>query len=293
MVSVIIINYNTFQLTCDCISSVFKFTKGVPFQIILVDNASTERNPAHFLEKFPSIKLVESKKNLGFAGGNNLGIEQATGDTILLLNSDTLLTEDSISLSVAQLEKDPSIGVLGCRQLFPDGALQYSARRFRSISWELLDLFRFALYFYSSKARAHRMLGQYFLHDESLYVDWVNGAFFLFPRRLLYQLPQHQLDERFFMYAEDVLWCEQIKQVGYRVFFLATTSIIHITSGSTAISKQLRLRKVMMKHEMKIMELRKGKGLYYYAFGCIYLSKEYLRLFVKWAYFEITGKLIR
>ncbi|MEY3324733.1 MAG: hypothetical protein RLZ11_1047 [Bacteroidota bacterium] len=293
MVSVIIINYNTFQLTCDCISSVFKFTKGVPFEIILVDNASTERNSSHFLEKFPSIKLIESKKNLGFAGGNNLGIQHAKGDTILLLNSDTLLTEDSISLSVAQLQKDPSIGVLGCRQLFPDGALQYSARRFRSISWELLDLFRFVLYFFSPKARAHRMLGQYFLHDESLFVDWVNGAFFLFPRRLLDQLPQHQLDERFFMYAEDVLWCEQIKQAGYRVFFLATTSIIHITSGSTAISKQLRLRKVMMKHEMKIMELRKGKGLYYYAFGCIYLSKEYLRLFVKWAFFKITGKLIR
>ena len=293
MVSVIIINYNTFQLTCDCISSVFKFTKGVPFEIILVDNASTETNPSHFLEKFPSIKLIESKKNLGFAGGNNLGIQHAKGDTILLLNSDTLLTEDSISLSVAQLQKDPSIGVLGCRQLFPDGALQYSARRFRSISWELLDLFRFVLYFFSPKARAHRMLGQYFLHDESLFVDWVNGAFFLFPRRLLNQLPQHQLDERFFMYAEDVLWCEQIKQTGYRVFFLATTSIFHITSGSTAISKQLRLRKVMMKHEMKIMELRKGKGLYYYAFGCIYLSKEYLRLFVKWAFFKITGELIR
>ena len=293
MVSVIIINYNTFQLTCDCISSVFKFTKGVPFEIILVDNASTEGNPSYFLEKFPSIKLIESKKNLGFAGGNNLGIKHATGDTILLLNSDTLLTEDSISITVDQLKKDPSIGVLGCRQLFPDGAVQYSARRFRSISWELLDLFRFVLYFYSPKARAHRLLGQYFFHDESLFVDWVNGAFFLFPRRLLNQLPQHQLDERFFMYAEDVLWCEQIKQAGYRVFFLATTSIIHITSGSTAISKQLRLRKVMMKHEMKIMELRKGKGLYYYTFGCIYLSKEYLRLFVKWAYFKITGKLIR
>ena len=95
------------------------------------------------------------------------------------------------------------------------------------------------------------------------------------------------------MYAEDVLWCEQIKQAGYKIFFMATTSIIHITSGSTAISKQLQLRKVMMKHEMKIMELREGKGLYYYAFGCIYLSKEYLRLFVKWVYFKISGKLIR
>lgn len=293
MVSVIIINYNTFQMTCDCIQSVIQFTKKVSFEIILVDNASVERNSEDFKEKFPSIKLIQSAKNIGFAGGNNLGIQQARGEFILLLNSDTLLTEDSISIAVNQLEKDSTIGVLGCRQVFPDGALQYSARKFRSISWEFLDLFRFILKFYPPAHRSRRMLGQYFLHNESMYVDWVNGAFFLFPQKLLRQMPNQQLDDRFFMYAEDVLWCEQIQQLGYRIFFLASTSIIHITSGSTAIAKQLRLRKIMMKHEMEIMALRKGKGLYYYIFGVLFMGKEYLRLLIKWVYFQVTGKLIR
>ena len=293
MVSVIIINYNTFQMTCDCIRSVIQFTKGVPFEIILVDNASTERNPADFASQFPSIKLIASPINLGFAGGNNLGIREATGNMILLLNSDTLLTEDSISICAEQLGKDPAIGVLGCRQVFPDGALQYSARRFRSISWELLDLFRFIVKLYSPESRARRMLGQYFMHNESMEVDWVNGAFFLLPRKVIDQLPGQQLDERFFMYGEDVLWCEQIKKLGYKVFFLSTTSLIHITSGSTAIAKQLLLRKVMMRHEMEIMALRKGKGFYYYTFACLFMGKEYLRLFIKWTYYKWTGRLIR
>ena len=293
MVSVIIINYNTFQMTCDCIQSVIQFTKGVSVEIILVDNASSERNPNDFIIKFPFIKLVTSDKNLGFAGGNNLGLREAKGDLILLLNSDTLFTEDSLSIAVEQFSKDPTIGVLGCRQVFPDGTLQYTARRFRSISWELLDLFRFVLKFYSPDHRAQRMLGQYFMHDKSIYVDWVNGAFFLFPRKVIDQLPAKQLDDRFFMYGEDVLWCEQIKKIGYTVFFLTTTSIIHISSGSTALSKQLLLRKVMMKHEMAIMALRKGRGLYYYTFGCLFMGKEYLRLLIKWVYFKLTGQLIR
>ena len=104
MVSVIIINYNTFQLTCDCISSVLKHTKMVSYEIVLVDNASTERNPALFLEKFPSIKLVKSEKNLGFAGGNNLGINIATGDYFFLINNDTEITPLLIDTLVATLD---------------------------------------------------------------------------------------------------------------------------------------------------------------------------------------------
>ena len=293
MVSVIIINYNTFKMTCDCIASVLEQTKGVAIEIILVDNASTERDPSEFLKHFPTIQVVASTSNLGFAGGNNLGIQKASSDFILLLNSDTLLTSDSITAAVAVLQSDPSVGVVGCRQIFPDGAIQYSARRFRSISWELLDLFRFLLYFYPPVRRSQRMLGQYFKHDQSCYVDWVNGAFFLFPRTILKKLPQQQLDDRFFMYGEDVLWCEQIKQLGYRIYFLANTTIIHIASGSTAISRQLQLRKIMMRHELAIMAARKGRGLYFALFSLIFLTKEYLRLAIKWIYFKSTGKLIR
>lgn len=293
MVSVIIINYNTFRMTSDCIRSVYQHTKGTPFEIILVDNASTERDPKEFLLEFPRLALVESKTNRGFAGGNNLGIANAHGEYILLLNSDTLLTEDSISKTLAYLRDHPEAGVVGCRQIFPDGQVQFSARRFRTISWELLDLFRFIIYSMSYQRRSRLMLGQFFQHDESLEADWVNGAYFLLPKSVIQLLPGGKFDERFFMYGEDVLWCEQIKNLGYKIYFQANTTIIHISSGSTDLAKQLRLRKVMVKHELAIMAQRKGKGVYYTCFSLLFVGKEYLRYSIKWLVFKITGRLIR
>jgi GT2 family glycosyltransferase len=292
-VSVIIINYNTFQLTCDCIASVKAYTKEVDFEIILVDNASRECNPQLFKEKFPEIILVESKVNGGFAKGNNLGIEKATGNTILLLNSDTYLKEDSISIAAKTLENNKQIGVLGVRMIYPDGKLQFSARRFRSISWELLDLIRFIPLLLPYKLRATIMFGKYFKNDFNTQCDWVNGAFFMFPKRVLTQLPNHKLDDRFFMYGEDQLWCYQFSKLGYQSYLLSTTTIIHINNGSTNKSKQLQLILVMIKNELEIMRARKGRGLYYYLFCIIYLSKEYSRYAIKYLLFKLSGKLFR
>ncbi len=292
-VSVIIINYNTFKLTGDCIRSVIKETKAIDHEIVLVDNASTECDAGRFLEEFPHIRLLKSSVNGGFAYGNNLGIEKATGDYILLLNSDTVLTEDSISKSVAYLQSQPEAGVVGCRMTYPDGRVQYTARRFRSISWELLDLFRFIPMLMPYKTRAKLMLGKYFRHDENIECDWLNGAFFLFPRKIPEQLPGKKLDDRFFMYGEDQLWCEQVKKLGYKNLFFSGTTIVHINSGSTDLSKQLNLRKTMMQHELAIMRLREGKGAYYFFFKLIYTAKESARNLVKSVFFKLTGKLIR
>jgi GT2 family glycosyltransferase len=137
------------------------------------------------------------------------------------------------------------------------------------------------------------MLGKYFHHDEVMEADWLNGAFFLFPRKIVEELPGKKLDDRFFMYGEDQLWCEQIKELGYKNIFYPDTTIIHINSGSTDISKQLELRKVMIKHELEIMRTRKGKGLYYFLFKLIFVSKESVRNFIKSVYFRLTGRHIR
>lgn len=292
-VSIIIINYNTFQLTSECIRSVIAFTKEISYEIILVDNASTECDADIFREKFPEIILVKSQKNGGFAYGNNLGIENASGEFILLLNSDTILTEDSISKTVKYAEQNPNAGVIGCRMIFPDGDIQYTARRFRSIQWELLDLFRFIPMLIPYKSRARLMLGKYFRHDENINCDWVNGAFFLFPKKILSRLPGNKLDDRFFMYGEDHLWCAQIKKLGYNILFFAGTTIVHINSGSTQIERQLDLRKTMMKHELEIMKWRKGSGLYFIIFSLIYKIKEGSRNFIKRLVYKSSGRLIR
>ena len=293
-VSIIIINYNTFQLTINCIESVLLHTKAIDYEVILVDNDSKECDPKLFLQRFPQITLIENKVNNGFAKGNNLGINQATGDYILLLNSDTYLTEDSISIAAKTFENTNSpIGALGVRMVFPNQDLQYSARSFRSISWELLDLLRFIPLAMPYQQRAKRMMGKYFKTDFSTYCNWVNGAFFMFPKALLNKLPENKLDERFFMYGEDQLWCYQFYQLGYFSYFLSTTTIVHIHNASTKANKQLQLILKMIKNELEIMRTRKGSGLYYYLFCLVYLSKEYSRYAIKYSILELRGKLIR
>ena len=274
LVSIIILNYNTFALTSNCIRSVIEMTKGTHYEIVLVDNASTECQADLFLQEFPSIKLVKNSVNSGFADGNNKGIEFATGEFLLLLNSDTIFQEDSITKAVQTIAANKTIGVLGCRLIYPDGKLQYTARRYRSISWELFDLFRFIPMLMPYKVRSRRMMGKYFKHDSVMECDWVNGAFFLLPKTIIEKLPEKKLDERFFMYGEDQLWCEQIKNLGYKILFYSGTTIIHINSGSTDLSKQLQLRKTMMKHELEIMKLRKDRGVYYYVFRFLFVGKE-------------------
>ena len=142
-VSIIIINFNTFQLTRNCIHSVVEQTRGVEYEIILVDNNSSECDPENFSKDFPSVILIKNKINAGFAGGNNLGIQIAKGQYVLLLDSDTYLKEDTISKSIAYMEQYPLAGVPECRMTFADGAVQHTARHFKIISCELLNIFRF------------------------------------------------------------------------------------------------------------------------------------------------------
>src|SRR5689334_20904410 len=121
--SVVIINYNTFDLTSNCIRSVIQYTTGGSYEIILVDNASTERDARDFLKEFPQLRLIKSEVNGGFAHGNNLGVEIAKGEYILLLNSDTVLREDSIFKCLNFMKEGQNIGVAGCRMIFPGGSV--------------------------------------------------------------------------------------------------------------------------------------------------------------------------
>ena len=281
MISVIIVNYNTYDITAQCIKSIINHTYDIEYEIILVDNASSDRDPDDFLILFPNIHLIKSDTNLGFAKGNNLGIRHASGDIILLLNSDTYFTENTLKKSFDKFCTLPKVGFLGVKMQYPDGRLQYTARRFRSIGWELLDLFRFIPFLLPYESRANLMLGKYFKSDVDLECDWLNGAFLMFNRSVLNELPNQQLDERFFMYGEDHLWCYQVHSIGYINYFFSGTFIVHINNASTEPAKRLRLLKTMFKHELDIMCIRKKKGLYYYLFFMLYGFKDQGRYFFK------------
>jgi len=226
MISIIILNYNTFDLTCQCIESIYEYTKNVDFEIIIVDNASTMDEPDNFLELFPKIKLVKNTENRGFAGGCNDGIKVAKGDTILLLNSDTKLLNDAISITYDFLNTHPNVGIVTCRLENEDGSPQNNCYHFPSISKTLIELLRLQKFFPKSNFKK-TLYGYFFDYDIIAYPDYIWGAFFMFPRKLLDIFPNQLLPETFWMYFEDMEWCWLARQAGYEVVFVPDGIVLH------------------------------------------------------------------
>lgn len=258
--SIIIINYNTLALTKQCIASIFKHCNEELFEIIVVDNASTKEDPAAITQEFPSVKLLINKYNNGFAGGNNLGIAHASTPHILLLNSDTYFKEESLMHALKTLQENPNIGVVGVQLVYENGAFQNNARSFRSITKELLEINRYLLALLPYKVRSQYMLNQFFRGDYDTPCDWVSGAYFLFRKKDLHALKTHQLDDRFFMYGEDHLWCYQFKKAGLSTYYLSTPKVVHIANASTDSSKLKQLKTTMLQHELIIFnEINRSK----------------------------------
>ncbi|MEP6675263.1 MAG: glycosyltransferase family 2 protein [Ferruginibacter sp.] len=281
--SIIIINYNTFQLTCNCIQSLLDKLKDISYEIILVDNASVECNPDLFLEKFPDIKLIKSAVNTGFTGGNNLGVENATGEYLLLLNSDTELINNAPKICYDYITNSPGVGMVTCQLLYPDGRIQYNCRKFRTIGWEFAEIFPFFRLLPKQK-QGKLMLHHYFDHRSFADCDWVWGAFMLFPASIISELPRKKLSDDFFMYCEDTLWCWEFKQLGYKIHFLPEAHVMHVHKGSVSKDKWIQIRKTGIKNHAAFM-----KKFYpdwrWYIFASIYFTKQYGALWL--------GKILR
>lgn len=234
--SIIIVNYNTFDLTCKCIESVLKYTALHDYEIILVDNDSSECSPQRFKERFPHIQLIVSPLNVGFAKGNNLGIAHARDDYILLLNSDIELIEDAITPLLHYMQQNPAVGVVSPMLVYPDGRIQQVAGRFPGLRYELTELLRL-----HKLMGPQSLLGWHFDHLSLVDADWVWGAFFLMRREVLDIFPNKQLPDDFFMYFEDVQWCYHIKKAGFRIVYNPVARAVHhvsASSGASAIAEE-------------------------------------------------------
>lgn len=254
--SIIIVNYNTFQLTCNCINSVIRHTKAVNYEIILVDNNSTERIEKNFETTFPGqLYFLKSEKNLGFAGGNNLGIRHAKGEYILLLNSDTELLEDSISKTYYYAKTIDNLGAITCKLLNPDQkSFQNAARPFYSVRNHLIK----TLGLKSLLENRLRKNEEKYNLNRSFQSDWIWGTFFMFPYRNL-NLIGGKLSETFFMYSEDVEWCYIFKQKRLQNHYFADTAIVHhIGKSSNSIDRKKAIK------ESHLVFLRKYRGGFIY-----------------------------
>ncbi len=252
MVSIIILNYNTFDLTCRCISSILsEVNHKTEYEIILVDNASTECDPIKFLETFPDIKLIRNIENIGFSKGCNTGIQHAGGEYILLLNSDTLLLNDAISLSFDFLHKNEDTGVLTCRVENPDGSPQNNCQHFPGIRVSLLEGLRLHKLFPARK-RGKLLFGPYFSYEEFAYPGWVWGTFFMFPRKILDVFPEKKLPETFWMYGEDMEWCWLIRKAVYKIAFVPDGRIRHYNQSVDSGNSR---KKIIASNYMKFVHI--------------------------------------
>ncbi len=235
--SIIIINYNTFDLTSKCLHSVYDNLAGIEFEVILVDNASTESDPAVFKANYPQITLVQNKENVGFAKGNNIGIQNAQGEYILLLNSDAFLKDDSTLIGIDFLKENKDVGVVTGKLIYPDGKLQHNCQSFPRFSKSLIEKTRLHKLFSQSKKSSY-LQGFYFDYTQKGKPDWVWGAYFMFRKEILKKLPTHKLNDDFFMYGEDMLWCYEFRKLGYEIVYLPQIKIIHLLGGSSGKAQE-------------------------------------------------------
>jgi GT2 family glycosyltransferase len=275
-VSVIIINYNTFQLTSEAITSIIEHTRGVTYEIVLVDNASTECDPGRFEENFPTIKLVRNPDNSGFAKGNNLGIRHASGETFLLFNSDAVCLNDALTLTYQALIDETGVGLTTARLEYPTGDIQPSCGRFPSVSLQLLELTRLQKLL-SVEHKGRVLQGTFFDYAAPLYPDWVWGTYYHLRREVVARMPGGQLADDFFMYAEDLQWSYTVRQLGYQIKYVPEAHVLHHFSQSTKKEKRLNQGHMILRNEDTFLRREYGwlhtKALYASKLANLWLSR--------------------
>lgn len=232
-VSVIIVNYNTSVLLDNCIKSILEKTKGVDFEIIVVDNASSDNSLSMMEQKYSLIKLIKSKENLGFGKANNLGAKYATGKYLFLLNTDTLLINNVIKIlfDFMEIESNLNIGACGGNLFNPD----------------LTPNFSYSLNFPSLKSIfSYRSRLPFFLDNENFNdtdnikeVSIIIGADFFVRKNIFDSIGG--FDPSFFMYVEDGELCYRIKKLNYRIVSVPMAKIIHMQGKSSSNGFKLQM----------------------------------------------------
>jgi len=265
-VSVIIVNWNTRDILCDCLRSVYEQTKDISFEVIVVDNASIDYSVKMIKEEFLNVIVIENSENRGFAAANNQGIAIARGRYVLLLNSDTVVLDGTIAKTVMFADAHPEAAVIGCRVLNPDRTLQPTCFMFPSVLNMLLLTTYLSKLFPKSRFFGREQIS-WWDRTEVREVDVVTGCFMLVRRIAIEQVGL--MDERFFMYGEETDWCYRFKKAGWRILFTQGAEIIHIGKAS---SNQMKPQMVLQLKASILLFFRKHRSKFSYIFACFLVS---------------------
>lgn len=225
-VSIIIVNYNTRQMTADCIQSVRQKTQGVDYEIILVDNASTDGSKEYF-ENDPTITYIYSPENLGFGRANNIGASHAKGKYLFFLNSDTVLVNNAINILKRYLDSNPEAYIVGGRLVNINLKNTHSFRLlFPGIAWELDILF------FGVIEKIIRLIKT--TYNNSFPVSYITGADLMIRRE--HENTVGLFDDHFFLYYEETDLCYRYKRHRLKSYYNHEAEIIHLEGASSSFS---------------------------------------------------------
>jgi len=264
LLSIIIVNWNTKDLLAKCLESIYETVEGLTFEVLVVDNASTDGSAAMVRRRFPQVRLIENDENVGFARANNQAIRCARGRYVLLLNSDTEVVPGSIANMVTELETQPDVGITSVCLAFPGGSPQFCYGRFPNLYTEFRSLFGMHRWDLScwGKINAPRE------------VDWVSGACLMARKGMLDEIGL--LDEKFFMFGEEVDLCYRAKEAGWRICLVPSDPVIHVRAGSTG------------KTSGRLLRLYRGKLRYFRK----HLGQAQTQLLLLMIHISALGKLM-
>lgn len=283
--SIIIVNYNTRQLTLNCLESVFASITSYSYEIIVVDNASRDDSVQTIKEAYPQVQLIVNSENSGFAKANNQAMKAAKGRYILLLNSDTIVKQDTLHTMIYFMDRHPEMGASGCKVILPNGSLDKACKRgFPTPSASFYYAFGISRMFPDRPKFNQYQLG-HLSPDDEYPVDCLVGAFMLVRRETIDQVGG--LDETFFMYGEDIDWCYRIKEAGWGIYYYPRTYIVHY-KGASARRKPMKI----------IYEFHRAMWVFHrkhYAkrYGMLTNTAVWLGIALKFSLSLISNKLVR
>jgi len=229
--SIIIPHLNLKDILDECINSIYRYTKGIYFEIIVIDNNSIDGSSEMLKKKYPHVQIIRNSINLGFNCAVNQGIKISQSQYILIYNNDAILVENSFATMIELIDSDIQIGAVGCKLIYPDGTLQYSSYSFPTFYTELWDTF-----FLDKLFKKSRLFGKYRMswwdHSEIKNVDWVAGTVLLAKKEIIEHVGC--FNESSLGGAADMEFCYRLRDLGLKIIYTPFTKIIHYASLTTS-----------------------------------------------------------
>ena len=276
-VSVVIVSWNACDLLRDCLKSIFDQTSQINFEVIVVDNSSSDASVEMVRHEFPQVKLVAEEVNHGFAGANNVGIIQSRGRYVLLLNPDTVILDDAIGRSLNWIVSHPDVAVLGCQVFENETTIQQTCFAHPGLFNLLLDLTGITSRFGNSRVLGRSVLGGWDRQTERD-VPVVSGMFMLIPRKAIDEVGL--MDEQFFVYSEEADLCRRFWNAGWRCVFSPVAKIIHRDGGGKSTS-QVSVKMYVQLQKSNQLYIKKHCGIVGWLVGkIIYIIAMGLRVMI-------------